>query len=300
MIVDVRTRIWTGKDPLSPAFARPIPRNADLDPSSVGHRRATRLADVTVIVGWWSERLGVRIPTEAVAGSVQEAPESRVGFAGVDPTCASALEDVDQAAELGMVGLTYAPADQGCRPTDDRALALFERAAKRGLPVLVANPCLTSAGSVMEFARPSLVDEAMRTISGLTIVHGDLGHAWVDEALLMIAKHERAFAEISGLVGRSWSLYTSLLQAHERGVLEKLLFASGYPNETPERAIERIYTVNAMRGSSLPGIPREALRGIVERDALAALGVEHLASGRAATQQRSASRRHAPDRAAHR
>lgn len=296
MIVDVRTRIWTGKDPLSPAFSRPIPRNADLDPSSDGHRRATRLADVTVVVGWRSERLGVRIPVEAVAGSVQEAPETRVGFAGIDPTTSSALDDVDRAVELGMVGLTYAPADQGCRPTDDRALAFFERAAQRGLPVLVANPCITSVGSVLEFARPSLLDEAMRTIAGLSIVHGDLGHAWVDETLLMIAKHERALAEISGLVGRPWSLYTALLQAHERGVLDKLLFASGYPNETPERAIERIYTVNSLRGSSLPGIPREALRGIVERDALAALGVEHLASGRASA-ARSGERKRSADRA---
>jgi predicted TIM-barrel fold metal-dependent hydrolase len=68
-----------------------------------------------------------------------------------------------------------------------------------------------------------------------------------------------------------------MLAAFERGVTDKLLFASGFPNETPERAIERMYTVNSVRnGTHLPGIPRETVRGIVERDSLRLLGIEHV------------------------
>ncbi len=274
MIVDIRTRLFTGRDPIVSASTYPKSK-PDSDASSDAHRRAMHLVDAAVIVGWRSDRLGVHLPSEHIAAAVNEAPEYRVGFAPVDATADTALDDVDAAVELGMAGLTFCPADQGIRPTDDRALALFERAARRRLPVLVANPCLTSAQSVLEFARPSLLDEAARTTAGLTLILGDLGQAFQDETLLLIAKHERVFAEISTVVSKTWALYTTLLNAHERGVMHKLLFASGFPFETPERAIERLYTVNSFRAASgLPGIPREAIRSIVERNALESLSID--------------------------
>lgn len=281
MIIDVRTRVWTGRDPL----ASPTPHAGHGGPqrhdsSSAGHARAASLVSASILVGWRADRLGAHLAAEHVAAAVNAAPPGdRIGFAGIDVSAPSALDDIDAAIDLGMAGLTVSPADQGVRPTDDRALAVFERAAAKRLPVMVANPCITASASVLEFARPALLDEAARTIPGLTLVLGDLGAAHADEALLLIGKHERVFAEISGVVTRGWSLYTTLLAAFERGVSHKLFFASDYPHETPERAIERIYTVNAMRGgaSALPGIPRETLRGIVERDALTALGLEAFA-----------------------
>lgn len=274
MIVDIRTRLFTGRDPIGSAGAR-LKAKPDVDASSDAHRRAMHLVDAAVLVGWRSDRLAVHLPSQHIAAAVNEAPEYRLGFAPVDATADSALDDVDAAVELGMAGLTFCPADQGIRPTDDRALALFERAALRKLPVLVANPCLTAPQSVLEFARPSLLDEAARTVPNLTLVLGDLGQAFQDETLVLIAKHEKVYAEISSVVSRTWALYTTLLNAHERGVMNKLLFASGFPLETPERAIERLYTVNSFRGASgLPGIPREAIRSIVERNALETLSID--------------------------
>lgn len=236
------------------------------------------VVDAAVVVGWRAERMGVHAPAEQVAAVVHQDPDRLVGFAGIDPTLDSALDDVDRARDLGMVGITLSPADSGCRPTDDRFLAVLERAAGRKMPALVANPCLMEARSVAEFARPALLDEAARTISGLTLALGDLGHSWLDEALLMAGKHEHVFVEISGVVARPLALFTTLATAYERSVMNKLMFASGFPAETPERAIERLYTMSSFRGASLaPGAappPREAVRAVVERDSLAALGVD--------------------------
>lgn len=269
MVIDVRTRIETARDPLS----------ASLDASPEAHRAAMRCVDAAIIVGYRADRLSMHTPSEGVAGVVNEDPDRRLGLAGVDPLSASALDDIDQAVELGLVGVTIAPADQGCRATHDRCLAVLERCALRRLPVLAANPMINHPESVLEFARPASLDEAVRQTPGLTLILGDLGHGWVDEGLLLVAKHERVFAEISGLIRRPWALYDALLTAHERGLTEKLLFGSGFPELTPEQAIERIYTVNAFRaGSALPTIPRESLRQIVERDALETLGVDHLFS----------------------
>ena len=63
-------------------------------------------------------------------------------------------------------------------------------------------------------------------------------------------------------------------------ITDKLLFASGWPTETPAKAIETIYSINAFsQGTQLPGIPRNQLRSIVERDVATTLGIP-IAGGR--------------------
>jgi predicted TIM-barrel fold metal-dependent hydrolase len=282
MTIDIRVRVWSGKDPFAAALeSSPTSANADqagIDPSPAGLARSGQVLQAAVLTGWRIDRLGVQVATENIARWVNDAPAHRVGFAGIDPSADSALDDIDIALDLGMVGLTVAPADCAVRPTDDRFLMVAQRAAQRGMPILVANPCLTAPQSVLEFARPLLLDEACRALPTLSLVLGDLGGGFTEEAYALCAKHPRVFAELSGVITKPWHLYTTMLAAFERGVTDKLLFASGFPNETPERAIERMYTVNSVRnGTHLPGIPRETVRGIVERDSLRLLGIEHVA-----------------------
>jgi predicted TIM-barrel fold metal-dependent hydrolase len=58
-------------------------------------------------------------------------------------------------------------------------------------------------------------------------------------------------------------------------VIDKLLFGSDFPYQWPTASIEALYSVNQFtHGSNLQPIPREQLRGIVERDTLALLGIE--------------------------
>jgi len=280
MIIDIRTQLEPTADPWADLCAA----------SAESHAACMSCVDTAVVIGWRAERLGVHTPAESVASFVHADPARRVGFAGIDPLTPTAMDDIDKARDLGLVGVAISPADQGCRPTHDRALAVFQRCAGLGMPVLIANPMLTDRRSMLEFARPALLDEAAREIPNLTLVLGDLGFGWVDEALLLTAKHERVFAEISGLMPHTWSLYAALQAALERRVMPKLLFGSGFPRHKPEAAIARLYSINTLRnGSSFPTIPRESLRSIVERDALALLGVDHLPARRS-TQRRERQR----------
>ena len=230
--------------------------------------------DISVVVGDPTRAASQSDPAAHIAACVREAPGRRVGFLPVNPLAEDALEQVERGQELGLVGVTISPADQAYRPTHDACLELLERCVQMRLPVMVANPHLYEPQSLLEFARPVLLDEVLRQMPSLTLIVGDLGHGWIDESLTLIAKHDRVYAEISGVVRRPWALYSTLMSAYERGLLKKMLFGSGYPFENPERAIERIYTINSVRaGSSLPTIPREALRSLVERDALSCVGV---------------------------
>ena len=109
----------------------------------------------------------------------------------------------------------------------------------------------------------------------LPIVISQLGHPWIDETLLLLSKHECVFADISLVSSRPWQLYNALLDAFSMDVMDKLLFGSGFPLETPARAIESLYTVNAFsHGTQMPSVARASIRSIVERDSLACLCID--------------------------
>ncbi len=276
MTVDLCTRVWTGAQPWGATSSGP--RAGDSSPGA--HDSAMHCVDVAAIAGYRCERVGGHIPTERVAAMVNADPDHRVGFAGIDPGAPSAMDDLESAREQGMAAISIAPADQGVRPTDDRSMAVLEWCAARGMPVHVSNPGLMTSQSVLEYARPALFDEAARQLPKLTIVFGDLGRVFLDEALAMAGKHPRVFAEISTVVLRPGMLVHALTHAFERDVLDKLLFASGFPYESPERAIARVYSVNTLAGGPVVAsgatiIPRERLRTLVERDSLALIGIEH-------------------------
>lgn len=269
MIIDLRTQLHATAEPEADACGS----------SPEAYASAMACVDVAVVVGWRADRLGVDTPPETIASFVNEDPVHRAGFAGVDPLADSAMDDLHRTVELGLSGVSICPADQGCRPTHDRCLQTLEWCAANHLPVLSANPQITDRRSVMEFARPSIWDQVVRDLPTLTLILGDLGAGWVDEAMLLLARHERVFAEISGAAANPWSFYNMLQRSIELRIPDKLLFGSGFPRQTPETVIERMYSINSIRqGSSLPTAPRELLRSIVERDTFRTLDIDHLAS----------------------
>lgn len=277
MVIDFRTRIDTAIDPYSDSSSGAAPAAA----LAASYESATQCVDAAVIVGERCDRLGHHVTAETVADFVNQEPTRRLGFAAIDASADTVAEDIDRAIELGLSGLALAPADQNVRPTDDRCMQTLELAASKGMPVLIANPLLrTHPHSILEFAQPALLDEAARSIKNLHLIFGDLD-VFQDETFLMLAKHERCFAEISAVAATTWSLRQTLTNAYERHAIDKLFLGSGFPNEKPGCLIERIYTINgAAAAAALPVIPRRFIQGIVERDAFNLVGIEHFAPPR--------------------
>jgi predicted TIM-barrel fold metal-dependent hydrolase len=277
MITDFLTRLWPDGDPFAGSAPRGKPAITSPDHGDLESHSAA------VVLGYRADRLGIAVPNPAVAERIATDPGFYAGFGAIDPLADSLEHDLATVIELGLTGLTIAPADQGCRPTHERCRYVLEWAAARGMPVLVSNPGLTDPRSIMEFARPSLFDEVCRDLPALRLVLGDLGRAWLDEALLMCARHERVFAEISTIIARPAALESALSDAHERGVTHKLFFASGSPAMTTRSAVQAVYALIGFgrHGEPRNAVPREVLRSIVERDSLAAVGIERPARARA-------------------
>lgn len=247
-----------------------------IDGSAAAHERAMSCADGACVFAFRSELLGGAVPNELVAEFVARDPSRRVGVAAIDPLASDAREQLRRAIDLGLVGVSVSPAAQGFHPTHSRAMRLYEECEAKALPLFVVNDLPPSPSTVLEFSRPAIFDEIARALPDLRIVIGELGQPYLHEALTMIAKHPNVYADLSGVVARPWELYNALLTASQAGVTEKILFGSGFPFETPTRAIETLYSINSCsHGTQLPSIPRPQIRAIVERNALEILGIDH-------------------------
>lgn len=279
MIIDLHTHVWANLDQLGPEMAAACRRRCregeELDGSPAAHERHMGCVNGSVVIGFRSDRLGARIPDEFIAEFAARNPQRRVGVAGIDPMSPDVLDQIEAAVGLGLVGVAVSPACQGYHPAHSAAMRVYERCQVLSLPVFVTLEEPVASAAVLEYARPTAWDEVARDLPALSIVLCSLCHPWVEETLLVAGKHERVFAGISGVASRPWQLYNALLSASAMGVMDKLLFGSGFPIDTPARAIETLYTVNAYsHGTQLPSIARSSIKAIVEKDSLACLGID--------------------------
>ncbi len=290
MIIDCFTHTWESDE----CLGRGVPSNgkprSTVDPhgschaAALRHLAAAAPVSTTVVCGFKSRYLGAEIANEKVAEYVRNHPDRLIGFAGIDPgDPKEALVDLRRAGEeWSMVGLSIAPAAQDFHPSSSQAMRVYAEAATRNMPIVFHTGIHVSRATKLEYAQPVLLDEVARELPDLRIVVAHLGYPWIHETIALLLKHPNVYAEISWLLQQPWQAYQALLSAHQCGVMEKLLFGSGFPVAPASLCIESLYGLNHLvHGTNLPPIPREQLRGIVERDALPLLGIpgNHLHQG---------------------
>lgn len=269
MIVDCHTQVW---DPALWQGVPPVPMTSPSDPAR--NLEIVHPVDRAIVLGFKSRYLSSEVSNRFVAEFVGRSPKL-VGFAGIDPTDAGWPDELKAAQEeLQLKGATVSPALQSFHPADSRSMRFYAECVRRSLPV-VFEQFHRNPAAKLEFARASLLDEVAREFPELRLVIGGMGFPWVDETVVLLAKHPHVYADVAGILRHPWIAYNALLTAHEYGVIPKLLFGSGFPSKSPAAAIEALYSINQVcNGTNLIPIPREQLRGIVERDTLSLLGIE--------------------------
>ncbi len=294
MIVDCHTHIWQSPDQLGPVdlgdpsrsarmkgarlspLGRPMRRVIPAaDPEFHWNEQENASIDKSIVLGFKSRYLRADIPNHFVAEYVRRAPDRLIGFAGIDPTDPRAMDELALSRdELRLKGVTVSPSNQDFHPLDTRAMKIYEACEIHKQPILFHPGAQFIEMSKLEYGRPYLLDEVARSFPKLKIVIGQLGQPWIDETIILLGKHPNVYADISGVLNRPLQAYNTLVSCYEYSVMEKLLFGSDFPYTTATDCIESLYKLNQMvQGTQLPVVPREALRGIVERDALTLLGL---------------------------
>ena len=199
------------------------------------------------------------------------------GFAAInpaeDPVTAKAVKAliVDQ----GLSGVVLYCAEDQFHPAHSRALRLYEAVQELGLIVYFHNCPPYSPPAVLDYARPWLLDEVARTFDSLKIIVGRMGAPFLEQTNSLLVKHANVYADLSIHPQRVWQVYNLVMNAYEAGVMDKLLFGSGFPYAEPGACIETLLGFNKLLADThLPQVPREKLRSIVERDSLTLLGLK--------------------------
>lgn len=279
MIVDLDTRVWPRLEDLGDELAAAVRRlgaSRWLAPDATGeaHAAATRAVDAAVILGFRSELVRGAIAEDSIRDTVAHSQGRLYLARAIDPTRPGASAEVESARKEGAACLWMDPCTQGFNPTDTRAMRVFDRAEANQLPVMLGWSGPLPASGRLEFARPYLLDEVARAFPRLSLVIAGFGAPFVAETLALLAKHDHVFTTTAGIAARPWDLLHALQSARDLGVDRKICFASGFPFDTPARAIESIYGINSlMHATQLPHIARSVLREIVERDSISILGL---------------------------
>lgn len=279
MIVDAHTHLWQSPDQLGPQISAQLRQRYStpaqtLDASPSAHEDATAIVDAAIVLGFRSALLNAHVPAKLIAAYVAARSDRMFGFAGVDPMDDTAIDEIDAMPAMGITGIVISPSEQGCAPTHPRSMKLLDKCNAMHLPVYVHHGNFYARDSRLELAAPSMLDEVPRTFPNLKLVITNCGYPWIDQTLILLGKHRNVFTDLSDIISRPNQLYNVVLQAYQTGVIDRLLLASDFPHQTPQQAIEALYAINHFaRATGLPGIPREQLRSIVERDTLAALGL---------------------------
>lgn len=275
MIVDCHTHVWSRPQDAGLATAANGEAAVRLAADCSDHLDAMQPVDMALVLGFSSQHLGADVPVEFVGRHVGLRGKHQVGIVGLDPSDEAWPERLAEAVdEWAFRGVTICPPCQNVHPTDNRALALYEACRTRNLPLIVDCPPQWLPDAVMAYARPDLLDGVTREFPDLRIVISGLGYPYLDETLVLLEKAPHVYADTAHLAARPLALSRALARAWEAGVIDKVLFGSGFPFARPRQAMAMFYhQCSRQRVPADYVLPRDVIERLIHRDTLALLGI---------------------------
>lgn len=246
------------------------------DAEASKHLEATETVDACIVLA------AAEGPSEEVNKKLSEYvnkhKQKMVGFAVVEPTkdkiSTKNLASVTE--KLKLKGVVLYCSVCGFHPTHSKAMRFYKSAQELGLPVFFHNSGHLGTDAVLSYAQPYLLDEVAREFADLKIIIGSMGLPFVEQTLSMLDKHKNVYADLTIRPSSVWQTYNIVTAAHEWGVMDKLLFGSGFPSGNAGQCIETLLGFNMLLAdTNLPNVPRVRIRNIIERNTLELLGIEH-------------------------
>jgi predicted TIM-barrel fold metal-dependent hydrolase len=202
------------------------------------------------------------------------------GFAVVNPIEDSigpkSLAGVTE--KLKLKGVVLYCSRGAYHPAHSRAMRFYECVRDLRLPIFFHN-FAEGPQAVLEYAQPHLIDEVAREFPEIKIVIGNMGIPFFQQTIWMVSKHKNVFADLTIRPGKVWQVFNIVTAAHEQGVMDKLIFGSGYPAAAPGDCMEALLGFNKlMAEAKLPVVPRGSIRNIIDRNTLEVLGIDHPAA----------------------
>ena len=188
-----------------------------------------------------------------IADLVKTYPDKFIGFCAVNPKykgVKAAVEELERSIEdLGLTGLKLYPAYDHYSPDDpELAFPIFKKAQELEIPVMIHQSSTPVIDAPLKFGRPYLLDEIGRVFQNLKLLVCHAGIPWVDECLVLVAKHPNFYLDLSyfNSVVSEEDMLIFLHKCRDFGVpLGKVCWGSDYPGfDFPEKLLEKFLNIN--------------------------------------------------------
>lgn len=277
MIVDVHTHVFTSNSVFSDTFIQEVSRARttpiDLTTRYADYRATAASCELTICFGGKAKLAGLWVDDRDVVAYVAQDPQRLIGFLSLDPTQPGWEQEMEYGhQELKLQGIKLMPMYAGFFPQDERLHPLWDYAQKHGLPVLLHTGTTFVSQGTLETTLPRHIDVVARRFPEVKIIMAHLGHPYEGECVAVIRKHANVYADISALHYRPWQLFHSLMLVHEYGVWHKLLFGTDFPFTDVEKSLAGLRDLATVRIDRFR-LPAEQIEALIERDALALLGL---------------------------
>jgi predicted TIM-barrel fold metal-dependent hydrolase len=222
---------------------------APSDYTRYGQRGTVDIAGVTDVGGPPS----IDKANDYIAAVARKHPGYFIPMAAVNPLyrgSRAALEELERAVtELGLQGLKLYPTYDHWSPEDPAVgLPVFQKAAELGIPVMVHMSATPVADTVLAYGQPITLDEVARRLPDLRLLICHAGWPWTDEALVVAARHNNVYLDVSffGSVITRRETFDFLHRAKRFGCRwTKICFGTDYPGfEVPETLLPKFALVN--------------------------------------------------------
>lgn len=243
-------------------------------PEEIKHGEAVECVDLCIVLAGPD---GVSEDVNShLADYVYKNSSKMIGFGVVDPVKdkikSGKIEPMQE--KFGLKGIVLHCSESGFHPAHSKAMQLYGIAEEKKLPIFFHNGGRLSREAVLDYAQPYLLDEVAREFRELKMVIGTMGFPFVDQTLQMLAKHENVYADLSINPESVWQVYNTVASAKEYGVMDKLLFGSGYPANNSKSCVETLFGFNRLFvNTDMPAVPRSEIQAIIERNTLEVLGI---------------------------
>ena len=223
--------------------------------------------------GGWDSSLN---HNDIAALTAQRNPDKCIPFMSLHPLDPNVNEEYDRCVgELGCKGIKLGPNYQDFDPTSPEAFRLYARLEHDGIPIIFHQGTSPMQEAPLTYAHPLTTEKVALAFPKLKMVLAHLAHPWQVDCLSVVRKHPNVWADVSAQFYRPWSFWEGMRKFHEWGATDKILFASDWPVTRPQDNIDALRGLNRFAADHhLPGIPEDEIEGIINRDALDALGVE--------------------------
>ena len=233
-----------------------------------------RALDMKAVLLAWDAETATgrpRLSNEFVAQCVSDFPEQFIGFCSVDPNKGErAVEELEAAKEMGLVGAKFHPSIQGFAPDDEKFWPVFAKCAELGLPCVfhtgtsgIGAGTPGGQGFRLDHCRPIRLDTLAAAFPALTIIAAHFGWPWHLEMLAIAAHKSNVWIDISGWAPKR--IPAEVISELSRGLQDRFLFGSDYPFISPTRCLEELAALD---------IPEEVMTKLLKGNAIRLLGLE--------------------------